>query len=119
MVDTSKFTHLIPHEAAHNEEQTILGKRIITSNALFSDYKYKCSCDIPDDSDNIRVEFKETFTDLDTDHIRQNESHLFMESMDTILKTATQNGFIMHCKIDMKSCNVDENQYLYILERPL
>ncbi len=119
LVDTSKFTHLIPHEAAHNEEQKIQGKRIITSNALFSDYKYKCSCEIPEDSDNIRVEFKETFVDLDTEHIRQNESHLFMESMDTILKIATQNGFIMHGKIDMKSCNGDENQYLYILERPL
>ena len=39
--------------------------------------------------------------------------------MNTILGIATNNGFIKHGKIDMKVCNGDENQYLYILERPL
>ena len=119
VADTNKFTHMIPHDAAFNEEHHLPGKRIITSNAIFSDYKYKCSCEIPADGDHIRAELKETFVDMETDHIRQNETHLFMESMDTILQTATHNGFIMHGKVDMKSCNGDENQYLYILERPL
>lgn len=119
LVDTAKFTHLIPHEAALNEERIQTDRRIVTSNAVFSDYKYKCSCDIPNKGDDIRTEVKETFVDMDTGHIRQNEMHLFMEPLDTILQLATQNGFILHGKVDMKSCNGDDNQYIYILERPL
>ena len=119
LVDTTKFTHLIPHTAALNEEQLQPERRIITSNAVFSDYRYKCSCDIPNKGNDTRTEFKETFVDMETGHIRQNETHLFMEPLDTILQNATRNGFILHGKIDMKSCNDDENQYIYILERPL
>ena len=39
--------------------------------------------------------------------------------MDTILKLASENGFIQKGKVSMKNSNGDENQYLYILERPL
>lgn len=119
LVDTDNFTNMIPYKTTFDEEDKRYGKRSITSTAIFSDYKYKCSCAIPDDVNNIRTEFKETFVDIDNGNIRQNETHLFMETMDTILHTATQNGFIMHGKVDMESCNGDNNQYLYILERPL
>jgi len=119
LVDTDKFTKMIPADDANNETQRVNEKRIITSNAIFSDYKYKCSYDIPDDNDNLFVELKETFVDMETDHVRQNESHIYMEKLDTILKLATENGFIQHGKVNMKNSNGDENQYLYILERPL
>jgi len=119
LVDTDKFTKMIPVDDANNETQRVNEKRIITSNAIFSDYKYKCSYDIPDDNDNLSVELKETFVDMETDHVRQNESHIYMEKLDTILKLATENGFIQHGKVNMKNSNGDENQYLYILERPL
>jgi hypothetical protein len=36
-----------------------------------------------------------------------------------ILKIAGACGFIVHAKADMKECNGDENQYLYILERQM
>jgi ubiquinone/menaquinone biosynthesis C-methylase UbiE len=119
LVDTDKFTKMIPDDNANNETQTLNDKRIITSNAIFSDYKYKCSYDIPNDNDNLSVEMKETFVDMETDHVRQNESHIYMEKLETILKLATENGFIQHGKVNMKNSNGDENQYLYILERPL
>jgi ubiquinone/menaquinone biosynthesis C-methylase UbiE len=119
LVDTDNFTNMIPHKQAYNEEKNTKNKRIITSNAIFSDYKYKCSCDIPKDNDNICTEVKETFIDMETDHVRQNEFHLYMEKISTILDIAKQNGFIQHGKASMKGCNGDENQYLYILERPL
>jgi len=119
LVDTDKFTNMIPNGDAINETQNVNEKRIITSDALFSDYKYKCSCDIPKDNDNIKAEFRETFVDMETNNVRQNESHLYMEKIDTILKYATTNGFIQHGKVDMKNSNGDKNQYLYILERPL
>jgi len=44
---------------------------------------------------------------------------MYMEKLDTILKLATDNGFILHGKVNMKNSNGDENQYLYILERSL
>ena len=119
LVDTNKFTNMIPNEDAINETQKIKENRIVTSNALFSDYKYKSSCDIPKDNDSIRSEFRETFIDIETDNIRQNETHLYMEKLDTILKYATTNGFILQGQVNMQNSNGDKNQYLYILERPL
>jgi ubiquinone/menaquinone biosynthesis C-methylase UbiE len=119
LADTDKFTNMIPYEEAYKEENTTDTKRIITSNAMFSDYKYKCSCDIPKDNDSIQTEVRETFVDMETNHVRQNEFHLYMEKMSTILDLATRNGFIQHGQVSMSGCNGDDNQYLYILERPL
>jgi hypothetical protein len=119
LVDTDKFTKMIPAEDAISESHIINNKRLITSNAIFSDYKYKCSYEIPDNNDELVVEVKETFIDTETENIRQNESHIYMEKMDTILKLASENGFIQKGKVSMKNSNGDENQYLYILERPL
>ena len=93
--------------------------QFINDDWKFSDYKYKCSCAIPKDNNNINTEFRETFVDIETNNVRQNESHLYMEKIDTILKYATNNGFIQHGKINMKNSNGDKNQYLYILERSL
>jgi ubiquinone/menaquinone biosynthesis C-methylase UbiE len=119
LVDTDKFTKIIPTDETTNETQKVNENRIITTNAIFSDYKYKCSYDIPEDNDKLTVTLKETFVDMETEHIRQNESHMYMEKLDTILKLATDNGFILHGKVNMKNSNGDENQYLYILERSL
>jgi ubiquinone/menaquinone biosynthesis C-methylase UbiE len=119
LVDTDKFTKVIPAADENAVSQRVNNNRIITSNTIFSDYKYKCSYDIPDDNNNLSVELKETFIDTETDHVRQNESHLYMEKMDTILNLASENGFILQGQVDMKSSNGDENQYLYILERSL
>ena len=61
--------------------------------------------------------FKEKFVDKETKHIRENENTLYMETIEDILKIASKSGFIIKGKIDMKKCNGDENQYLYIFER--
>ena len=42
---------------------------------------------------------------------------LYMEDIRTILNIAKQVGFIFHAKVDMEDIG-DDNQYLYILERP-
>ena len=57
----------------------------------------------------------ETFTDAATQKIRQNERRLFMESEDVILKTAINNGFSLHGKINLEPVNSDEHQSLYLL----
>ena len=65
------------------------------------------------------VIFKETFTDKETKHIRQNENTMKMESIDDILRMASNTGFIIHAKMSMKTCGGDENQYLYVFERSM
>jgi len=119
LVDTDKFTNMIPYNETYNEEKSTGSHRKITSTAMFSDYEYKCSCIIPKDNNEQGSQFNETFVDMETNHIRQNEFKLYMESIDHIIKTASKNGFIIKGKVDMQSSNGDKNQYLYILERPL
>jgi hypothetical protein len=63
------------------------------------------------------VILKETFKDKETQHIRQNENTMRMESTEDILKMASNSGFIIHAKTSMASCGGDENQYLYVFER--
>ena len=58
----------------------------------------------------------ETFTDGATSHIRQNEQTLYMEDIDSIIKTAKSNGFVVQGKAEL---NIDKHQYLYVLERTL
>ena len=119
LVDTDTFTNMIPHVETHKEEVKKNTSRKLQSWATFTDYKYKCTCDIPSDNDNNKTEIKETFVDIETNNTRQNGFSLYMEKMNTILGIASNNGFIKHGKVDMKGCNGDKNQYLYILERPL
>ena len=42
-----------------------------------------------------------------------------MEPINDIISMATRAGFTLHGKSNMKSCNGDENQYLYIFERSM
>jgi cyclopropane fatty-acyl-phospholipid synthase-like methyltransferase len=93
--------------------------RTMDAIAEFDDYQYKSSYQINQSTDKHIVQFKETFTDKQTNNIRQNEQTLYMENNNEILEMANQAGFILHGKVDMKECVNDEHQYLYILERPM
>tara|TARA_B110000879_G_scaffold212893_1_gene311687 strand:+ start:3211 stop:4155 length:945 start_codon:yes stop_codon:yes gene_type:complete len=119
LVDTDKFTNMIPYNETYNEEKRTGSHRKITTNAMFSDYEYKCSLTIPNDNNQSNSQLNETFVDIETNHIRQNEFKLYMDSIEQIIKIASNNGFIIKGKVDMQSSNGDKNQYLYILERPL
>ena len=48
---------------------------------------------------------------------RKNEHIMYMESQESILREATDAGFIMKSKIDLKQCAYDY-QYLYVLRKP-
>ena len=67
--------------------------------------------------DKNKVTLKETFTDELTKHVRQQETKLYMEDMDFILRRASQAGFIPHGQVNLSHCCEDEHQYLVILER--
>jgi len=119
LVDTDNFTNIIPHKDTFNENKQIGSRRTVITEAMFSDYGYKCSCEIPKKNDSKSSLLKETFIDIETNNIRQNEFKLHMESMDTILNIANKNGFIEKGKVNINDENGDNNQFLYILERPL
>jgi SAM-dependent methyltransferase len=90
-------------------------ERNISTSAEFIDFIYDANYQI-NPKNNI-VMFKEKFVDKETKHIRENENTLYMETIEDILKIASKSGFIIKGKIDMKKCNGDENQYLYIFEK--
>lgn len=88
--------------------------RTLSTSAEFIDYVYDMTYEVGKDD---RVIVKETFTDKSTQHIRQNENTLRMESIEDVLAIASAAGFIIHAKTSMETCGGDENQYLYVFER--
>lgn len=120
--------HLVLHLADRNKFDTIIpgGKPALLSNPQnytetrikdtiidFIDFEYKSTYDI----NNEKVVLKETFTDGLTKNIRQNEFGLYMDEIKDILNLATSIGFLMKGYATYKELG-DENQYIYILERP-
>jgi SAM-dependent methyltransferase len=83
----------------------------------FIDFEYRAIYEIKPNTPTVI--FKETFIDKQTNNIRQNENNLIIDNIDNILKIASNSGFIIHAKTNMKTCNGDENQYLYVLEKTL
>ena len=117
LVDKNKFEKIIPHEMAITEKiETSPSNLHLRIKAIFNDFEYIGKCEIPNDR---LVTFTETMTDLTTKHIRQNETTLYMEDLDTILDFAKKAGFVYHAKTNMENINRDINQYIYYFERPL
>lgn len=91
----------------------------------FEDYKYTSFYQFPKnkyDKSTEQVVFKEKFIDKETKHVRENEQTFYMDSISSILKMASQAGFIVKGKVDMSKVNktgpyADRFQFLYILER--
>jgi len=103
-----KWTPLIPQKKS----------RITSIVSDYEDFKYKASYSFPVNLEETNVvSFTETFTDKVTNYVRHNEHTLFMENITDILDIAKKVGFIFHAKVDMEPIG-DDNQYLYILERP-
>ena len=87
--------------------------RITETEIDFGHFKYNSSYDF---SKKDVVIFSETFIDRSSSKVRKNERELFMDnSMENILYDAQYCGFIVTGQITMKK---DENQFLFLLERP-
>lgn len=120
LVDTDKFERIIPESnSAMGPARLHRGNRpVLSQTESFDDYRYQMDCELPVGQSNVAA-LKETLTDNQTGHVRQNEQTLYMDSLPAILAMATSSGFILHGKATMKKCNGDDNQFLYILERPM
>ena len=121
LVDRKRFNLIKPND--DNEVKwtpLIPSKKQRTTSVVseYEDFRYKASYSFPVNLEETNVvSFTETFTDKVTYHVRHNEQSLFMENMTDILDLAKKVGFIFHAKVDMGGIG-DDNQYLYILERP-
>jgi SAM-dependent methyltransferase len=115
LVDREKFDPIIPAAKPIYvvSPQKYADKRITNSVVKFDKFDYKCNFDLNGDVATI----SETFKDKENDSVRQNEHKLYMEPQKVILSMAKEAGFILHSKVDMISCQY-ENQYLYILQKP-
>ena len=104
-----KFVPLIPNKP----------ERCTKVVSHYDDFKYKACYSFPENLEEMNVvSFTETFTDKETNYVRNQEHTMYMEDMKEIINIAKQVGFIFHAKVDMEHVIGDENQYLYILERP-
>ena len=116
LVHKKKFDRVIPNTDAISK-RTVMphGADKLSTRAIFDDYEYNGSFEILDD----KARFIETFTDLETKHIRENHTDLYMENIYDICGYAKSCGFIFHGKTNMFNINNDKHQYLYYFERPL
>lgn len=141
LVDYDKFNIYCPNAKAPLANFPTLNKppRLTDTMAQFYDYRYNASYRFPSGQSLDQgtgqglkeVLYNETFTDNETKHVRQNEYSLYMATIDSTLEMITKIGFMVKGKMNMakvqKSKNAnqianpyaDENQYLYILERPM
>jgi SAM-dependent methyltransferase len=123
LVDRNRFNLTAPKFGDEIEWKSFYDtpkQRVTKITTDYDDFKYTAGYNFPMNLEETNVVTKmETFKDKETAHVRQNEEVLYMEDLQHILKIAGSCGFIVHAKADMKECNGDENQYLYILERQM
>jgi SAM-dependent methyltransferase len=115
LVDKKRFNTVMPvgHPLLVDNPQKYVKERIMKTSVDFGDFKYQAKYDIPEKCTN--AELCETFTDLSTQNMRQNNRTLYMEDADEILKIAQKCGFSLHGRIDMGQIVNDEYQFLYLL----
>lgn len=121
LVDRKRFSIFEPKDTTKIEWQSLIPKkpnRRIGVTSEYEDFKYKAYYSFPVNLEETNIiSLTESFTDKVTNYVRHNEETLYMEDIRDILNMAKQVGFIFHAKVDMEPLG-DDNQYLYILERP-
>lgn len=122
LVNRDKFDPIIPAGNPFNivSPQKYAKKRIMNTIVKFDNFEYKSKFDLKDAVDGKsepNALMLETFKNLKDGNIRKNEHKLYMPTQAEILDLAKSVGFIIHSKIDMLSCQY-ENQYIYILQKP-
>lgn len=134
LVNPTKFSKAVP-----SERHVVLGtpskfsnENIGSSVIDFKDFKYKYSYQgdqfkinsgikktKEEGVDTREDKFIETFTDASTKCVRQNEQNFYMDSTESILSIASNNGFFVRRKIDLYPVTQDSHQFLYIFERSI
>lgn len=118
LVDRDKFDTIIPggKPSLLSNPQDYSKKRIKDTIIDFIDFDYKASY-VFNNKEPQAVLLKETFTDGLTKNTRQNEFTLYMDETNQILSIAASVGFLVKGYATFKELG-DDNQYIYVLERP-
>ena len=115
LVDKTKFNKVVKAglppfiENPQKHVQDSIDKTEIDFHHFTYQSKYKINLNQPST-------MVETFTDGTTNHVRQNERTLYMDTDDVVLNIARKCGFSQHAKISMQPINDDEHQNIYILQ---
>lgn len=114
LVDREKYNPIVGSvNPIENENfQEYLDKRLLKSKINFKDFTYNQNMTFKED----KVTFKETFSDILTESIRQNERTIEINDIDSILLMCNNVGFI---KKGMYEYQNDKWQFIYILEKQL
>jgi SAM-dependent methyltransferase len=116
LVDRQKFDAIVPAGKNYLLEspQRFASDRITDTIIDFESFKYNASYNF----NGKTVGFSEKIIDGKTNNVRQNERTLYMDEPNDIIYFAQYAGFIVHGAVKMTKVG-DENQFIYILERPM
>ena len=111
LVKRDKIVSTLPTKYVNNSDYNYNFKTQID----FNQFKYN-SVFVPHLTENKAV-IQENFV-FHSGEKRKQEQILFFDDHESILQIARNIGFIVHSKVNMRVCNY-ENNYLYILQKPL
>jgi len=116
LVDPDDFDPILPpgNPLYVVSPQKYAKERITNTKVTFNDFVYTSNFSLEKGKDVVT--FAEKFA-FNNGNVRKQEHVLSMEQPDTILKQATDLGFIISNKVEMVKCAY-EHQYLYILQKP-
>jgi len=120
LVDKNKFDTVLPIGKPSimkpdDSPQKYSDSRITDTVIDFIDFKYKSKFDF---NGQDAVVFTEKFTDALTMNVRENEHTYHMNDLQDIIKDIVYSGFVEYDKVDMHLLNGDENQFMYIFQKP-
>lgn len=115
LVNKYKFDPILPagDPLIMVSAQKYAKKRITNTVVKFDNFKYKANFTMPEK--NI-ANFDEKFT-FDNGNVRHNKHIFYMDNQVNILNLAKELGFILIAKIDMATCQY-EQQFIYVLQKP-
>ena len=101
----------------YDSPQEFSKSRITGSIVDFIDFKYKSAYDFDQLNTTGQVVQIETFTDAESNHVRQNEHTRYMAKERDILAEAQFCGFVLAGEFTMERYNRDAYQKVYILQK--
>lgn len=118
LVNRDKFSPLIPLGTPPilDNPQKYSKTRIKETNINFLDFRYKATYKM-DETGKNKVSLTETFQDVLTKNVRQNELTMMMEKTEDILIMLKHSGFELSGKSTLEKWNGDDQQYLYFFQK--
>jgi SAM-dependent methyltransferase len=116
LIDPNNFDTIMPvaKPCIYKNVQKFVNKRIKRCDVNFLGFKYNSEYIF---KNNNKLLLKEKFTDKQTNHVRDQERTLYLESINNIISIAKKAGFHVHGQVSMKDINGDNNQFIYFFEK--